>query len=85
MKGDILVERNDIVEGSAAKKRDEVTADGKENKDDVDVQDQGSSTGGHYRKHNTKLLGSRLRARRHVYAPKVPPNNVRAVTMLSFH
>lgn len=44
VKGDVLVEGDDIVERGAAEERDEVAADGKEDEDDVDVEDERGGT-----------------------------------------
>lgn len=37
MKSDVLVKRDDLVEGSAAKEGDKIAADGKEDEDDVNM------------------------------------------------
>ena len=42
---DVLVEGNDLVEGSATEDGDEVSADGEEDEDDVHVEDKRSGTG----------------------------------------
>jgi hypothetical protein len=42
---DVLVKGDDLVERSAAEEGDKVAADGKENENDIDVEDQGGRTG----------------------------------------
>ena len=44
VKGDVLVERNDMVEGCAAEEGDKVAADGEKDEDDVDMEDESSRT-----------------------------------------
>lgn len=45
VKGEILVERNDMVEGCTAEEGDKVAADGEKDEDDVDVEDESSGAG----------------------------------------
>jgi hypothetical protein len=45
VEGNVLVEWDDVVKGSSAKKGDEVAADGKEDEDDIDMENKGSGTG----------------------------------------
>jgi hypothetical protein len=45
VEGDVLVKRNDVVEGGAAQDGDEVAADGKEDEDDIDVENECGRTG----------------------------------------
>lgn len=45
MEGDVLIERNDVVQGGAAQQRDKVPAHREEDKNDIDVKDQGSCAG----------------------------------------
>lgn len=45
MEGDVLVEWDDIVEGGETQSRDEVAADGKQDEDDIDMEDESGSTG----------------------------------------
>lgn len=42
VEGDVLVKRNDIAERGPSEERYEVTADGEENEDDIDVEDERS-------------------------------------------
>lgn len=55
VKGYVLVERDNMIEGRAAEERDKVAAHGEKDKDDVDVEDECSAAGdgcgvkGHYR------------------------------------
>lgn len=45
VKGDVLVERDNMVEGCAAEEGDKVAAHGEKDKDDVDVEDECSAAG----------------------------------------
>jgi len=45
VKGDVLVERYDVVERCAAEEGDKITADGEKDEDDVDMEDEGSRAG----------------------------------------
>jgi hypothetical protein len=48
VQGDILVKGDDLVKRGAAEEGDEVAADGKEDEDDIDVEDEGGRTGDGY-------------------------------------
>lgn len=45
VKGEVFVERNDMVEGCTAEEGDKVATNGEKNEDDVDMEDESSSTG----------------------------------------
>ena len=45
VEGDVLVKRNDFIQGGAANEGDEVATDGEEDEDDVHVEDKRSGTG----------------------------------------
>jgi hypothetical protein len=45
VEGDVLIERDNVIEGGFAKKGDEVAADGKKDEDDIDVENKGGGTG----------------------------------------
>jgi hypothetical protein len=45
VEGDVLVERDNVIEGSFTKKGDEVAADGKKDEYDIDVENKGGGTG----------------------------------------
>ncbi len=45
VKGDVLVERDDMIEGCAAEEGDKVAADGEKDEDDVDMKDESSGAG----------------------------------------
>ena len=44
VEGDVLVKRNDFIQGGAANEGDEVAADGEEDEGDVDMETEGSGT-----------------------------------------
>ena len=45
VEGDVLVKGDEVIERGASEEGDEVPADGEEDKDDIDVEDEGGRTG----------------------------------------
>ena len=45
VKGEVFVERNNMVEGCTTEEGDKVAANGEKNEDDVDMEDESSSAG----------------------------------------
>lgn len=81
VEGDVLVKRDYVVEGSAAKEGDKVTADGKKDIDDVHMQDQSCRTSNRYGWKFRRKASSKTKR----YTLKVTPKVARASTRLSFN